>query len=104
MDAPAVDRFGKPFSACVSPDVIVGATDVIRAQNTKDSRNGQDQLTITLSARGRLLLIQYTLGHVGDQIAVVIDRRTVSAPVIGQPILASWPDTDFDYRCAYLPA
>ena len=82
----AVPRY--PSGQCVGQDVIVGRVDVIQARHTKREPFG-DALTITLSAKGRERLIQFTLNHVRNGIASAIDGRTVEAAIIREPIVST---------------
>jgi hypothetical protein len=75
-----------PAGQCLSLDVIVGGADVVQVLHTKRVPS-EDALTITLSAKGRQRLIQFTLNQVRDGMATVVDGRTVEATIILEPIL-----------------
>jgi SecD/SecF fusion protein len=51
-----------------------------------DPLNGQPIVTMVMNARGAKDWARVTTDHVGDNIAVVLDNRVYSAPVIQEPI------------------
>jgi len=51
-----------------------------------DPMNGQPIVTMVMNARGAKDWARVTTEHVGDNIAVVLDNRVYSAPVIQEPI------------------
>ncbi|MBI1193199.1 MAG: protein translocase subunit SecDF [Bacteroidetes bacterium] len=51
-----------------------------------DPMNGQPIVTMVMNARGAKDWARVTTDHVGDNIAVVLDNRVYSAPVIQEPI------------------
>ncbi len=51
-----------------------------------DPMNGQPIVTMIMNARGAKDWARLTTDHVGDNIAVVLDNRVYSAPVIQEPI------------------
>lgn len=80
VDVPT-DPYGKPLFACISREVILGGADVIRARHTK-GRLG-DSLTVWLSVDSQQRFYEYALNHPLGPIAVLVDGRTVEAPLLG---------------------
>ena len=91
LSAPFALSVPYPASGCIGRDVIIGGGDVIQARHTKVRFNGKDAdaLILTLSVTGRQRLFQFTLNHVRDGIAIVIDGRTIEAPIIREPFVSS---------------
>jgi protein-export membrane protein SecD len=52
------------------------------AQAQRDPQFGQPEVTFTLSRQGGRIFERATSAHVGDAMAIVLDERVISAPVI----------------------
>jgi len=49
-------------------------------------QNGQYTVAFSLSNEGGKIFSDFTTSHVGDQLAIVVDKRVISAPRIEEPI------------------
>jgi preprotein translocase subunit SecD len=71
---------------CVAPTSIVGGSDVTGVQAAA-TRAGNDALEVTLSEKASSTLLHYTMAHVGQKIAVLVDGKLVNAPVVLEPLM-----------------
>ncbi|HEX4118951.1 MAG TPA: hypothetical protein VHX99_09120 [Rhizomicrobium sp.] len=71
---------------CVAPTMIVGGPDVTNLRDVT-SKSGQNVLEVTLSEKSSSTLFHYTLSRVNHKIAVLIDGKLVSAPILLQPLM-----------------
>ncbi len=78
------------YALMLSPDGGENALlegDLIKlARADFDPMNGQPIVTMVMNSRGAKDWARVTTDHVGDNIAVVLDNRVYSAPVIQEPI------------------
>jgi preprotein translocase subunit SecD len=74
---------GDPAPAGVQP--LAEPSDFMAITPTTD-QVGQDSLEIALSAPAAAQLRNYTQGHVGQQMAIVLDGTVLSAPTVTAPL------------------
>ena len=72
---------------CLSPDIIVQDADFIGAFRGKNFLG--DVLDLTLSEDAHQRFYCFTREHVGKQMAILIDGRVVTVPVIIEPLMSS---------------
>lgn len=65
--------------------VITGA-DLRSVNVTTNPQSGQYEVAFTLSPKGKNVFADFTAKHVGDVLAIVIDKEVISVPTINQPI------------------
>lgn len=91
-------------TAVISPTyktVMTGA-DLKTVNVTTNQNTGAYEVAFELSPDGSKLFGEYTASHVGDVLAIVVDKKVISAPVInsaipnGQGVITG----DFDYESA----
>ncbi|MCB9958489.1 MAG: hypothetical protein H6843_07810 [Rhodospirillaceae bacterium] len=70
----------------VDPLPIVTGADIAQVDATTDSF-GEPVLVFRLDAAGARRFAEATSAHLGDALAIVIDGRVLSAPIVQQPIL-----------------
>jgi len=73
-----------PLSATYST-VMTGA-DIKNVQVVPDPQTGELQISFELSPDGSDIFGDFTTEHVGDVLAIVLDKEVISAPRINQPI------------------
>lgn len=81
---PSQDAGGQPIP--VSRQVIVEGEDLIDAQPAFDQRTGQPIVNFRFNIRGAQRFGQATTENVGRQLAIVLDNKVISAPVVQTPI------------------
>ncbi len=73
--------------AAIPPDLrVVFSGDKIRSATPGTDEFGARAVNFVLTDEGSQIFAQYTSQHVGEQFAIVLDGRVVSAPSIRQPI------------------
>ena len=80
-----------PPEALPGPDAFVYKTILTgkylrRADVTFDPTTGEPQVAFELNSEGAKIFKDYTEEHVGDVLAIVLDKQVISAPVIRSPI------------------
>ncbi|MEN5083357.1 protein translocase subunit SecD [Bosea sp. TWI1241] len=81
---PSQDAGGQPIP--ISRQVIVEGEDLIDAQPAFDQRSGQPIVNFRFNIRGAQRFGQATTENLGRQLAIVLDNKVISAPVIQSPI------------------
>jgi hypothetical protein len=66
--------------------VLFGSEGVARVRDATD-QNGNPAVAIELTPAAAQLLAEYSTNHIQEQLAIVLDGRVVSAPVIQSPII-----------------
>lgn len=77
---------GATFMAFSNEAKLTGK-DVKKATVSFNSENGEPQVGLSFSPQGTKLFGELTQKNVGKQVAIFIDDRIISAPVVQQPIL-----------------
>jgi protein-export membrane protein SecD len=99
MAAPILTDYGLPVEAeepvasealatpapRVYPTVLTGA-DLESAQAVGPDQLGNYGVSIKFTEAGAALFADYTSAHVGDILAIVLDKRIISSPSISEPI------------------
>ncbi len=80
-----------PAEALPGPDAYVYKTVLTgrylrTARVTFDPTTGEPQVAFELTSEGAKIFADYTKDHVGDVLAIVLDKKVISAPVIRSPI------------------
>lgn len=80
-----------PPEALPGPDAFVYKTimtgrELRKAEVTFDSTTGEPQVAFELKSEGAKIFKDYTAQHVGDVLAIVLDKKVISAPVIRSAI------------------
>jgi beta-lactamase regulating signal transducer with metallopeptidase domain len=75
-----------PKQLFVSRSVLLNNTHFAAATMVHDRISGRPEIDLRLTAQGRALFSEITRDHVGRQIAILIDKAIVSAPVVREPI------------------
>ncbi|MGX1791013.1 protein translocase subunit SecD [Bosea sp. NPDC055332] len=81
---PSQDQGGQPIP--ISRQVIVEGEDLIDAQPAFDQRTSQPIVNFRFNIRGAQRFGQATTENLGRQLAIVLDNKVISAPVIQSPI------------------
>lgn len=81
---PSQDQGGQPIP--ISRQIIVEGEDLIDAQPAFDQRNSQPIVNFRFNIRGAQRFGQATTENLGRQLAIVLDNKVISAPVIQSPI------------------
>jgi preprotein translocase subunit SecD len=71
---------------CVAPTMIVGGLDVTGMRGV--TARGMDMLEVELSEKASATLFHYTLSRVSHRIAILVDGKLVSAPILEQPLIS----------------
>jgi|TARA_B110000438_G_scaffold11684_1_gene11541 protein-export membrane protein SecD len=71
----------------VSRRVVLSGNNLINAQPTFDSQNNQTTVSISLDRAGTKKFARATRNNVGKRLAIILDNKIISAPVIQEPIL-----------------
>lgn len=69
----------------VSPEAVITANDVKRARVQK-GQLGEPTIAVSFKVEGANRLAAFTTANVGKRVALVVDGRVVSAPIIATPI------------------
>ncbi|WID96423.1 protein translocase subunit SecD [Bosea vestrisii] len=81
---PSQDQGGQPIP--ISRQVIVEGADLVDAQAAFDQRTSQPIVNFRFNIRGAQRFGQATTENLGRQLAIVLDNKVISAPVIQSPI------------------
>ncbi len=81
---PSQDQGGQPIP--ISRQVIVEGEDLIDAQPAFDQRSSQPIVNFRFNIRGAQRFGQATTENLGRQLAIGLDNKVISAPVIQSPI------------------
>lgn len=81
---PSQDAGGQPIP--ISRPIIVEGEDLIDAQPAFDQRTSQPIVNFRFNIRGAQRFGQATTENLGRQLAIVLDNKVISAPVIQSPI------------------
>lgn len=81
---PSAEQAGQTLS--IEKRVIVQGEDLIDAQPAFDSRSGEPIVNFKFNIRGAQRFGQATTESVGRLLAIVLDKKVISAPRIQQPI------------------
>ena len=88
----------------ISPtfNTIMTGADLKTVQVQKNPTSGQYEISFELSSNGSKLFSDYTSAHVGDILAIVVDKQVISAPRINQAITSGngMISGNFDYESA----
>ena len=71
----------------VSKRVVLSGNNLISAQPSFDSQSNQTTVNISLDRAGAKKFGRATQNNVGKRLAIVLDNKIISAPVINEPIL-----------------
>lgn len=88
----------------ISPtfNTIMTGADLKTVQVQKNPTSGQYEIAFELSSNGSKLFSDFTSAHVGDILAIVVDKQVISAPRINQAITSGngMISGNFDYESA----
>jgi len=86
----------------VSKRVALSGTNLISAQPSFDNQNNQSTVNISLDRAGTKKFARVTRDNVGKRLAIVLDNKIISAPVIREAILGgnSVISGDFTFQSA----
>lgn len=76
-----------PITYLVKKRVYLTGENLINAAPTVDQRTNQNAVSFQLDATGARKFGEVTKNHPGEQLALVLDGKVVSAPTINEPIL-----------------
>lgn len=76
-----------PALKAFNPKSKLAGKNIKKAAVSFNDQNGEPQVTLSFSPEGARLFGELTQKNVGKQIAIFIDERILSAPVVQQPIL-----------------
>jgi beta-lactamase regulating signal transducer with metallopeptidase domain len=79
-------REGAPQQLSVARRVLLDNTHFEVVTLTDDLLNKKLEITVALTKEGAALFTRITRDHIGRQIAIIIDRTIVSAPVVNEAI------------------
>lgn len=81
--------------------VMTGA-DLKTVQVSRNPNSGEYEISFELSSEGAKIFSDFTTAHVQDILAIVVDKRVISTPVINQPITSGKGviSGDFTYESA----
>ena len=85
MEAGATQGQGRLLYLLESRPIMTGEF-LVDAQAQRDPQFGQPEVSFTLSRQGGRVFERATGQHVGDNMAIVLDERVISAPVIQSQI------------------
>lgn len=77
---------GAQKSLKLAKEVLLDTTHIASASVEKDSASGQDQVRVTLTPEGRKRFAEVTKKNIGKQLAVVVNKKVLIAPVINSEI------------------
>jgi len=72
----------------VNKRIILSGNNLISAKPSFDSRNNQSTVVISLDRAGSKKFARTTKDNVGKRLAIILDNKIISAPVINEPILS----------------
>ena len=75
-------RPGGESSLRVMKEAVLNGADVARATTQKDPITGGNEVLVTLTEKGKERFAKVTEDSIGKRLAIVVDRKIVSAPVI----------------------
>ena len=89
------DDFGSEFLSfedsegqlSVNKRVVLSGNNLISAQPSFDNQNNQTTVNISLDRAGTKKFARTTKNNVGKRLAIILDNKIISAPVINEPIL-----------------
>jgi preprotein translocase subunit SecD len=84
FDLEADDATQSTQHLCVSPDVIMTQTDVVKVVKAKNNHGGAIGITYGQAAQARIS--QATHEFIGHRMAIMASEKMISAPVILTPI------------------
>lgn len=67
-------------------NTIMTGIDLKTVRVGQNPNTGEYEISFELSSEGAKIFRDFTSEHVGDTLAIVLDKRVISAPVINQPI------------------
>ena len=67
-------------------NTIITGADIKNVNATINQQNGQYEVAFELASDGAKTFADFTAQHVGDILAIVVDKRVISVPVINQAI------------------
>ncbi len=73
-----------PYADTIFPTAMTG--EILREAVVRPDQFGRPEIGFVLTGPGSELFYAYTSAHVGDQLAIVLDGRVLSAPNINQAI------------------
>ena len=90
------DDFGSEFLSyedseaqlSVSKRVVLSGNNLISAQPSFDNQNNQSTVNISLDRAGAKKFARATKNNVGKRLAIILDNKIISAPVIKEAILS----------------
>ena len=71
----------------VNKRVILSGNNLITAKPSFDNQNNQSTVNISLDRAGSKKFARVTKNNVGKRLAIILDNKIISAPVINEPIL-----------------
>ena len=71
----------------VNKRVVLSGNNLISAQPSYDNQNNQSTVNISLDRAGSKKFARTTKTNVGKRLAIILDNKIISAPVINEPIL-----------------
>ena len=71
----------------VNKRVILSGNNLISAKPSFDNQNNQSTVNISLDRAGSKKFARTTKNNVGKRLAIILDNKIISAPVINEPIL-----------------
>jgi len=78
---------GSPQVVCLSTDLVLDDSNIVRAVGGTDNRNGRRFISLTLDKAGQARLAAATRQNLGRRMAILFDGMVLSAPLIFEPIL-----------------
>ena len=72
----------------VNKRIVLSGNNLISAKPSFDSRNNQSTVVISLDRAGSKKFARTTKDNVGKRLAIILDNKIISAPVINEPILS----------------
>jgi len=71
----------------INKRVVLSGNNLISAQPSFDNQNNQSTVNISLDRAGTKKFARATKNNVGKRLAIILDNKIISAPVINEPIL-----------------
>ena len=86
----------------ISKRVILNGDNLVNAKPTLDNRNNEAVVNFTFDRVGTKKFARATTDNVGKRIAIILDNKIISAPVINEPIVsgAGIITGDFSFQSA----
>jgi len=84
-DCAAADSMKAAGGGCMARGALVGPAEFTGIGHLRFGR-GRDVLVVAMSDAGRRHFYGYTQAHAGKPVAVMIDGRVISMPVISEPL------------------